>query len=463
MVQVFRVFVPTSIFILLISEFVLLAFCYVLAAFLVLEVDPTVFLLYDGGFMRILPVVFTILFGLHFFDLYTDIAKRTRVALVLEIGQAIGLAFIVEAFLSYANRYWILPRWLMIYGSGLSLVCLSGWRILYTSIALRMFGTQRVLFVGRSPAVEEIAEYLESHPEAGLTNLGYADDDHQTGQVLNGAPVLGPLDQLRRIVTQTKPDRIVVGLTERRARLPVQDLLEMKFAGIPIEEAASTYEVLRGRVCGREVRPSHLVFSSALGPRRELVMLQSLYSTGIALLATLLTLPLMVLTALLVKLTSRGPVLYRQRRVGLNGKTFVLYKFRSMYADAEAGTGAIWAAKDDPRITPLGRWLRLLRLDELPQLFNVLRGEMSIVGPRPERPEFVQLLAEQIPYYRQRHSVKPGITGWAQINYKYGETVEDAAIKLDYDLYYIKHLSPALDVYIIFHTLKTMLRFRGAR
>ena len=463
MIRVFRVFVPTTIFILLISEFLLLCFCYVLATYLVLEVDPSIFLLYDGGFARILPVVLTILFGLHFFDLYSDLAKRTRVALLLEIGQAIGLAFIVEAFLSYTSRNWILPRWLMIYGSGFSLLCLAGWRVLYTAIAMRVFGTQRVLFVGRSPVIAEIAEYLEGHPEAGITNLGYADDSHSLGQVFNGAPVLGTLDQLRQIAGQTKPDRIVVGLSERRARLPVQSLLELKFSGIPIEEATSLYEDLRGRVCGREVRPSHLIFSGALGPRRELVALQSLYSAVIALVTTLLTLPLLLLVALAVKLTSRGPILYRQIRVGAGGKAFVLYKLRSMYADAEAGTGAVWASKDDPRITPLGRWLRKLRLDELPQLFNVLRGEMSIVGPRPERPEFVQVLAEQIPYYRQRHCVKPGITGWAQINYKYGETVEDSAVKLEYDLYYIKHLSPALDTYIIFHTLKTMLRFRGAQ
>jgi lipopolysaccharide/colanic/teichoic acid biosynthesis glycosyltransferase len=171
----------------------------------------------------------------------------------------------------------------------------------------------------------------------------------------------------------------------------------------------------------------------------------------------------MLLTALAVKLSSPGPILYRQPRVGLNGALFVLYKFRSMYAEAEAGTGAVWAAKDDPRITPVGRWLRRLRLDELPQLLNVLRGDMAIVGPRPERPEFVKILTEKIPYYRQRHCVKPGITGWAQINHKYGDTIEDTITKLEYDLYYIKHLSPALDAYIIFHTLKTMVRSRGAQ
>jgi exopolysaccharide biosynthesis polyprenyl glycosylphosphotransferase len=177
----------------------------------------------------------------------------------------------------------------------------------------------------------------------------------------------------------------------------------------------------------------------------------------------LLTSPLMFITSFAVRLSSRGPVLYRQRRVGLDGRPFTLYKFRSMYVDAEARTGAVWATKDDPRITPVGKWLRRLRLDELPQFWNVIRGDMTIVGPRPERPEFVELLAQQIPYYRQRLAVKPGITGWAQINHKYGDTQLDAMIKLEYDLYYIKHIAPALDFYIIFHTIKVMLLSRGAQ
>jgi lipopolysaccharide/colanic/teichoic acid biosynthesis glycosyltransferase len=164
-----------------------------------------------------------------------------------------------------------------------------------------------------------------------------------------------------------------------------------------------------------------------------------------------------------VKLTSTGPVIFRQRRVGKNDVPFVLYKFRSMYANAEAQSGAVWAKKDDPRITPIGKWLRKLRLDELPQLFNVLKGDMSIVGPRPERPEFVKELEQRIPYYRQRHCVKPGITGWAQINHKYGDTIEDTIRKLEYDLYYIKNLAPALDAFIMFHTAKVMLLSRGSQ
>jgi exopolysaccharide biosynthesis polyprenyl glycosylphosphotransferase len=193
------------------------------------------------------------------------------------------------------------------------------------------------------------------------------------------------------------------------------------------------------------------------------MMLQSLYSFFIALAGAVLTLPIMLLVAVAVRLSSTGPILFRQTRVGRNNAPFTLYKFRSMRQDAEEATGAVWAIENDPRVTPVGRWLRLLRLDELPQFFNVLRGEMSIVGPRPERPEFVKMLTEKIPFYRQRHCVKPGITGLAQISHKYSDSLEDTITKLEYDLYYIKNLSPALDAYIIFHTMKVMLLGRGAQ
>jgi exopolysaccharide biosynthesis polyprenyl glycosylphosphotransferase len=194
-----------------------------------------------------------------------------------------------------------------------------------------------------------------------------------------------------------------------------------------------------------------------------MVAMQSVYSWVLALVILAVALPVMLLVALAVLLSSPGPILYRQTRTGKDGIPFQLYKFRSMRQDAETGTGAVWATKDDPRVTAVGYWLRKLRLDELPQLLNVIRGEMSLVGPRPERPEFVQVLQKEIPYYRQRLCVKPGITGWAQVNHKYGDTIEDAITKLEYDLYYIKNLAPSLDAYIMFHTIKTVLLGRGAQ
>ena len=238
----------------------------------------------------------------------------------------------------------------------------------------------------------------------------------------------------------------------------------MRLAGVRVEDVLSTYEAAFERISTRALHPSQLIFSSTeLGPNRRRVMLQSVYSMTFATIVTIIAAPVMLGVAILIRLTSRGPALFRQQRVGKNDRLFTLYKFRSMVEDAEAKSGAVWARRNDPRVTPVGRWLRRLRLDELPQLFNVLKGDMSIVGPRPERPEFVVNFEKRFPYYRHRHCVKPGITGWAQINHKYGDTEEDAIAKLEYDLYYIKNLAPALDAVIMFRTAKVMLLSRGAQ
>ncbi|HZT40227.1 MAG TPA: sugar transferase [Bryobacteraceae bacterium] len=465
MIRVFRVFVPTSTLVLLVSEAVLIFTCYIAAAYAVfVDIDPQIFLLYDGGLVRIAIAAAIIMLGLYFHDLYARFRILSRILLVQQLCLVLGVAFIAQAVLSYLNRNWILPKWLMIYGSALVLITLTAWRIVFSAAVRKAVGAQRILFLGTSPAVFEIVEHLEGNPELGLCALGYLDEDCDPSPS-QPAPArrLGCLGDLRQIASQTQPDRIVVGLRERRMRMPINDLLELRFSGVQTEEIANLYETTFGRVCAREIRPSHLVFSSDLGPRRHSVQIQTLYSTAIAFVAFLLTLPVMLVVAIIVKLTSPGPILHRQVRVGLHDRPFTVLKFRSMYQDAEARTGAVWAKKNDPRITPVGRWLRRLRLDELPQLINVLRGDMSIVGPRPERPEFVKTLSEQIPYYRQRHCVKPGITGWAQINYKYGDTIEDTITKLEYDLYYIKNLSFSLDLYIMFHTVKIMLLLRGSQ
>jgi sugar transferase (PEP-CTERM system associated) len=465
MIRVFRVFVPTSAIALLISEAFLIFTCYIVASYAVFrDVDPQIFLLYDSGLWRIALTATIIMLGLYFHDLYTKLRIRSHILLVQQLCFIVGIAFIAQAMLSYFDRQWILPKWLMIIGSGLVLFTLTAWRMLFTTALGKAVGAQRIVFLGSSPVVFEIAEHLAANPEIGLTSLGYLDEEcSPTSVASNGAHRLGCLADLRRVAAELRPDRIVVGMRERRSRLPINELLELRFSGIQTEEVAYLYEATFGRVCSREIRPSHLVFTTDLGPRRHSVRLQSIYSTLIGFVLAVVTLPVMILVALLVKISSPGPVFHRQVRVGQNDRPFTVYKFRSMYRDAEARTGAVWAKKDDPRITPVGKWLRRLRLDELPQLINVVRGEMSMVGPRPERPEFVKTLTQQIPFYRQRHCVKPGITGWAQINHKYGDTIEDTITKLEYDLYYIKNLSLSLDLFIMFHTAKTMLLFRGAQ
>jgi sugar transferase (PEP-CTERM system associated) len=463
MIRLFRVFIPTSVVALLVSEIILTYTCFVIATFIMLDVAPEVFLLDDNGWLRIAIVVACLMLGIYFHDLYTQFRIRSRVLLIQQMIVVVGVTFLTQALLVYLRlQELILPTWVMIVGSAFTLLLLPTWRIFFSTVVMKAMGSERVLFLGTSSVSQEIVRYLVEHPETGLTAVGYV-DNLDTSAEIKGAKLLGRISDLETIVSQFRPDRIVVGMAERRARLPVHQLLELRLSGIHIEDALTTYETTFGRISTRELRPSQLIFSAELGPNPNRVMLQSVYSMIIAFAAALITLPIMALVAIAVKLSSSGPALYRQQRVGKNDLVFTLYKFRSMYADAEADSGAVWAKKDDPRITPVGKWLRRLRLDELPQLFNVLKGDMSIVGPRPERPEFVAELERKIPYYHQRHCVKPGITGWAQINHGYGDTIEDTIVKLEYDLYYIKNLAPVLDAFIMFHTAKVMLLSRRSQ
>jgi sugar transferase (PEP-CTERM system associated) len=400
---------------------------------------------------------------MHFHDLYSNIYVRSRRVLIQQLCLVIGAAFLVQALIGYLDATLRIPIRVMVLGSFLAIVSIFAWRVFFSAHVLRVVARDRLLLVGASPLLEDIGKHIEEHPETGLQVVGYVRDREEAGTAMAGGKVLGPMASLREIVQATNPDRIVVGMTERRARMPVSELLELRFAGHIIEEAASTYEKVCGRMCLKELRPSQLIYTGELGPRRISLFYQMATNLILAAIGVVVAAPMMLLTALAVRLTSAGPVLYRQVRVGLDGRPFTLYKFRSMRANAEAETGAVWASKDDPRVTPLGRTLRKLRIDEIPQLFNVLKTEMSIVGPRPERPEMVQSLAQQIPYYRHRHCVRPGITGWAQVNYKYGDTLDDVMRKLEYDLYYIKNMSPSLDAYIIFLTIKATLLSRGSQ
>jgi sugar transferase (PEP-CTERM system associated) len=356
-----------------------------------------------------------------------------------------------------------MPMRLMVLGSSIAFCGIFVWRVLYAKYLVSVVGAQRLLFVGGNVLNEAIAQHLKKHPDMGVEVIGYLDDSDPPGTARTGGKVLGPISALPRIAAEVAPDHIVVGMNERRRHMPVADLLELRLSGILVEEATTTYESVCMRISTLELRPSQLVFSGELGPRQGLLVLQTIADMAAALAGVVILSPVMLFVAMAVKLSSPGPILYGQKRVGLGGKLYTVYKFRSMYQDAEAATGAVWASRDDPRVTRVGGFLRKGRLDELPQLFNVLRGEMALVGPRPERPEFVAILSEKIPFYRQRHCVKPGITGWAQINYKYGDTIEDSITKLEYDLYYIKNLSFALNAYIIFQTLKTILLTRGAQ
>jgi len=431
MIRLFRVSIPSSAVVLVISDAVLLFSCYLFAAWLTIDVPLVKFLFEESGYWHIAFVMAIIMLGLYFNDLYEHYQVRSRIELIQQFCLALGIAFLLQSLVSYAQWGVLLPKWAMVYGSLLALVVLPLWRMFFTALASSSIGAQKLLFLGSSPAVREIGAYLKQHPELGLSSIGYLD----TSDEIPGMTKLGSIAQLEEVLAEQQPSRVVVGLDlEAPQSLPVGRLLELRLAGLEIEEASATYEMVFRRVSSRDLPPSQLIFSNVMCPRAARVTLQSAYSLVLALAALVVMLPVMALIAVIAKLTSGGPVMERERCAGLNGVPFSLLKFRNT-----------------------GKWMRRLRLDQLPQLFNVVRGDLAIVGPRPERPEFAAALEVKIPYYRQRLCVKPGITGWAQINEKEGGAVEDSVQKLEFDRYYIKNLSLALDTYIIFHALKTTL------
>ena len=321
--------------------------------------------------------------------------------------------------------------------------------------------TVRVLVLGTGQVGHLISE-LEPTSARPFQIIGFLDDAPGASEMVpDGRMLLGKIQDLDVLVEETRPDIIVVAQLDRRGCFPTKPLLECRLRGIRVEDWPAFYEKATGKILVTAMRPSWLIFSDGFvkTPRTEIV--KRLFDVSASLLGVILSAPLMVIAAIAIKLESPGPVLYRQPRLGKNGCVFILNKFRSMRRDAEKETGPIWSTEHDPRVTRIGAMLRRTRVDELPQLFNVLFGQMSFIGPRPERPEFVEKLQEQIPYYMERLAVKPGITGWAQVKYRYGSSIEDAVEKLQYDLYYIKNLSLFLDLLIVLNTVQVILFARG--
>lgn len=456
-------YTSSSVLSLVLTETLLVAACVLVAAYAVLPVDPLVFFLYDEGLLRGAIIIGTVLAGFYLQDMYTDLRVLSRTVLLQQTLVALGPVFLVQALISYLSRDLMMPRWMLIFGCGMMFVVLPAWRILYAFFLRSAVYSERVLMVGLGSIARQIDKGLAERPQLGISVVGYVGNCGRGDEPQPPVQVLGELADLLDLVRREKPDRLIIALEGQSGVLPENDLLHLRLSGVRVQRAADLYEEVFNRVYLPDLHPAQLIFSPYLGPRPSLLLIQTVYSRLLAVLLLVLMAPAMALIACLVKLSSQGPVLYRQKRVGMGGRVFTLLKFRSMCDDAEAQVGPVWASKEDARITPVGRWLRLLRLDELPQLVNVLRGEMSLVGPRPERPEFVEVLTEKIPFYPLRLYVRPGITGWAQINHDYADSMEETAVKLEYDLYYVKHVTPALDAYVIFSTLKVILLGKGAR
>ncbi len=419
----------------------------------------------DHRLWKAILIAFVVQSALYYADLYDLKRVADRRELFVGLVQALGAASFVLAAIYYWFPDLIIGRGIFMIAAVLILLVVAGWRLAFEWLSGRVGPRERLLLVGTNQvAVDLASELFQRRQELGVEIVGFVDaDPSKVGAAVLNPGVIGTIEDIPSIVRARGVDRVVVSLVDARGKLPMEKLLDMKLDGVTFDHLPSVYEEYTGKIAVENLRPSWLIFSAGFKKSRTLAMSKRSLDVVLASIGLVVGLPLMAIIALAVRLSSPGPILYRQRRVGLRGHIFQVYKFRTMRDDAEAATGPVWAAKDgDARVTPIGRTLRRTRLDELPQLWNILIGEMSFVGPRPERPEFVKDLTRDIPYYGQRHVVRPGLTGWAQVRYTYGASTEDALQKLQYDLYYIKNLSIGLDLYIMFETIKTVVLQRGA-
>ena len=417
----------------------------------------------DYGFFKAALATAFCLAAFYLYDLYDFVVMHDRRELVLRLVQALGLAWVALAVTMYAVPHLLIGRGVSLIALPLALLLMVGWRVCIHWLLGHPSVGEKILIVGTGDSAIEIAREVLERRDAGYRVVGFVDNrPEMVGQSLLNPRVVGVTTDMAGIVRREGVNRIIVAMGERRGQFPTQQLLDLSLSGdVAIEECASFYERLTGRVHLDMLRPSWLIFSGRGRQARLPGALRALLHRVVALAGFALSLPVALVTALLIKLDSPGPVFYTQERVGKNGRAFKVIKFRSMRTDAEKD-GPVWAGRDgDERVTRVGRVIRKIRVDEIPQFWNILRGDMNFVGPRPERPHFVRQLAEEIPFYEQRHLIPPGLTGWAQIKYPYGASVEDARQKLQYDLYYIKNQSLMLDAVILFETVKTILFSRG--
>ncbi len=423
-------------------------------------------------YMMYTMVIFiaVVLFSSHLMEAYDpgkNIKKRERFVNIL-FGAI--TSFFLLSVVCYLDPAVMLGRGILVISLCFFVLLQGGAHTVYLMGKTNRHFYQRVLVLGTGTLAAQVGEMVSAN-NRDFVVAGYASCLMCSGEggtqpaqpIVPVDEILGSCDDLLNIAQQAQAEVIVVALSERRKIFPLSDVLRCKLNGIQIMEAPSFYELVQGRLMLESITPSWFIFSNGFRRTTIFSICKRVIDIMLSCIGLLITLPFFSLIALAIKLDSPGPVFFRQERFGNKEERFVLYKFRTMRQDAESGTGAVWAEKNDPRVTKLGRFFRGSRIDEIPQLFNVLKGDMSFVGPRPERPEFVEKLKKVIPYYSKRHFIKPGLTGWAQVRYPYGSSVEDAVEKLRYDLYYIKNICPFLDTLIFLETIKVVLFGRGGR
>ncbi|MFZ0773011.1 MAG: TIGR03013 family XrtA/PEP-CTERM system glycosyltransferase [Candidatus Sulfotelmatobacter sp.] len=456
MIRLFKVYYPLRTLVLLAGEALIVWVSFVLGTMLRNQ-DSWLLLNVEGGYLKILAVTAAILLLSHWLDLYDSSRLEKNWEQGLRILLVLGFVALALSALGF-----LFPQFMPGNGSTLLglviLTCtLFCWRGAYSWMVKQPFLRERVYVLGTGERAERLVQGLRERATLGIDVVGW------TGNVEGELTRESVASHLLSLARGEGVHRVIVAMPDRRGTLPVEELLDLRLGGVRVEEAMSWLEKIDGKIEVDQLFPSWLIFAEGFRFSGFFRFVRRMLNFLLALIALVFSLPLIPFIVLAVKLGSPGPALYRQQRVGRRGKIFYCYKFRTMRQDAEADTGATWATDNDPRITRVGKFLRASRLDEIPQLWCVLKGDMHFVGPRPERPEFVEWLSKEIPYYGVRHVVRPGITGWAQVQYKYGNTAEDAREKLQYDLFYIKNASIGLDLLIMFQTIKIVVLGRGSQ
>ena len=457
MIRLFNVYYPIRTLVLLGGEALLVWTSFLVATVWQHPEDSYIVLNYEGGYWKILAGTAAVLLFSHLFDLYEPTQWDAKGELYFRLLLVPGLLALALAVIAYIFPHALLGNHAVLLGLLLVTVALFGWRMIYAWLAQNPYLRERVYVLGAGDRAQRLINGLRTRSELGIEVAGWS------GNVEGAVTREAIASHLMELFGERRVHRVIVAMDDRRGTLPVTEMLQLRLNGIKIEEATSWLEKISGRIEVDNLYPSWLIFAEGFRFSASFALLRRVLAILASAILLLIVLPVVPFVILAIRLDSRGPVLYRQRRVGLGGKVFYCYKFRTMRQDAEADAGATWALDDDPRITQAGKFLRKARLDEIPQVWCVLKGDMSFVGPRPERPEFVEMLAKEIPFYGVRNAVRPGITGWAQVRYKYGNTIADAKEKLQYDLYYIKNMSLGLDLMIMFQTMKIVLLGRGAQ
>jgi sugar transferase (PEP-CTERM system associated) len=459
MIRLFNAYFPTRTILLTVTEALLVTASFVAAVVLWAgtATDAKIYLLYLNGLGRILLVVAVFVVLMYYFDLYDSFVLSNRREVVTRLVGVLGSAFVALAVLYYAFPEISLGGSSLWIGVGIVVVALPLWRRLFFVLNRSARFSERAILYGGGPLATALMHEVTNRSELGVKIVGVVGEDVPT---VPGIPQLdGDIDEL---VERKGVQRVVVTMGDRRGRLPVEQLLKLKARGIFIQDGPDYYESVTGKIPLDSLRLSWLLFSPGFHVRTALQLYKRVFSLVLGTFSIVVTSPIMLLAAIAIRVDSHGPAIFRQKRVGEHGRLFDIYKFRSMY-DGSDRRELTPAEQGDARVTRVGKWLRRTRLDELPQLFNIVKGDMAFVGPRPFVPEQEMECAEKIPFYKERWLVKPGATGWAQINRGYNVTLDDNQEKLAYDLFYIKNVSFGLDLYILFATVKTLVLGRGGR